>query len=78
MLMKTACVTKLVVPVNKIDEVTVNWDKARYHKIRDRLTLFIKAADFNPKTDVTSIPVSAYTGFNSKDRLTKSVCPWSE
>ena len=66
-LMKTACVTKLVVPINKMDEVTL-----------DRLTPFIKAADFNPKTDVTSIPVSAYTGLNLKDRLAKSVCPWSE
>jgi peptide chain release factor subunit 3 len=78
MLVKTAGVTKLVVAINKMDDVTVNWDKARYDEIKDRLTPFIKAAGFNPKTDVTFIPVSAYTGLNLKDRLAKSVCPWFE
>jgi peptide chain release factor subunit 3 len=42
------------------------------------MTPFIRAAGFNPKTDVTFIPVSAYTGVNLKDRASKSVAPWYE
>jgi len=76
MLVKTAGVAKLVVAINKMDDITVNWDKARYDEIKDKLTPFIKSAGFNPKTDVTFIPVSAYIGLNLKDRLTKSVCSW--
>ena len=78
MLVKTAGVTKIVIAVNKMDDPTVLWDKARYDEIRDKLTPFVKAAGFNPKTDVSFIPVSAYTGLNLKDRVSKTVCPWHE
>jgi peptide chain release factor subunit 3 len=76
MLVKTAGVSKVIVVINKMDDSTVKWDKARYDEIKDKLTPFIKAAGFNPKTDVTFIPVSAYTGVNLKDRIPKSVCTW--
>ncbi|KAG5637778.1 translation termination factor GTPase eRF3 [Sphagnurus paluster] len=76
MLVKTAGVSKVVVAINKMDDATVNWEKVRYDEIKDKLTPFIKAAGFNPKTDVTFIPVSAYTGVNLKDRLTNAACPW--
>lgn len=78
MLVKTAGVTKLVVVINKMDDATVNWEKSRYEEIKDKLTPFIKAAGFNPKTDVTFIPVSAYTGVNLKDRIPKEVCTWHD
>ncbi|KAF8192437.1 eukaryotic polypeptide chain release factor 3 [Pholiota molesta] len=78
MLVKTAGVTKLVVVINKMDDPTVNWEKVRYDEIKDKLTPFIKAAGFNPKTDVTFIPVSAYTGVNLKDRIPKEVCTWHD
>ncbi|KAH9912629.1 eukaryotic polypeptide chain release factor 3 [Epithele typhae] len=76
MLVKTAGVSKVIVVINKMDESTVNWEKARFDEIKDKLTPFIRAAGFNVKTDVTFIPVSAYTGANLKDRLKKEVCPW--
>jgi len=76
MLVKTAGVSKVVVVVNKMDDPTVNWEKVRFDEIKDKLTPFIKAAGYNPKTDVTFIPVSAYTGVNLKDRPSKNVCPW--
>ncbi|KAI0772083.1 eukaryotic polypeptide chain release factor 3 [Trametes elegans] len=76
MLVKTAGVQKVVVVINKMDEPTVEWSKARYDEIKDKLTPFIKAAGFNTKTDVTFIPVSAYTGANLKDRIGKNVCSW--
>ncbi|TFK75939.1 eukaryotic polypeptide chain release factor 3 [Pluteus cervinus] len=76
MLVKTAGVSKVIVVINKMDEATVNWEKSRYDEIKEKMTPFIKAAGFNPKTDAFFIPVSAYTGANLKDRLTKDVCPW--
>ncbi|KIJ70505.1 hypothetical protein HYDPIDRAFT_122410 [Hydnomerulius pinastri MD-312] len=78
MLVKTAGVSKVVVVINKMDDPTVNWELSRYNEIKDKLTPFIKAAGFNPKTDVTFIPVSAYTGANLKDPVPKSTCPWWE
>lgn len=76
MLVKTAGVSKIVIAINKMDDPTVGWDKGRYGEIKDKLTPFVKAAGFNPKTDVTFIPVSAYTGLNLKERVSKSTCPW--
>ncbi|KAI0368109.1 eukaryotic polypeptide chain release factor 3 [Pilatotrama ljubarskyi] len=76
MLVKTAGVQKVVVVINKMDDSTVNWSKERYDEIKDKLTPFIKAAGFNIKTDVTFLPVSAYTGANLKERISKDVCDW--
>ncbi|OCH90955.1 hypothetical protein OBBRIDRAFT_776008 [Obba rivulosa] len=76
MLVKTAGVSKVICVINKMDEPTVEWQESRYNEIKDKLTPFIKAAGFNLKTDVSFIPVSAYTGANLKDRVSKSVCPW--
>jgi peptide chain release factor subunit 3 len=78
MLVKTAGVSKVICAINKMDDPTVEWQKSRYDEIKDKMTPFIKAAGFNPKTDVTFMPVSGYTGYNLKDRVAKSVCPWWE
>ncbi len=78
MLVKTAGVQKVTVVINKMDESTVKWDKSRFDEIKDKLTPFIKAAGFNIKSDVSFIPVSAYTGANLKDRVSKSLCSWWE
>jgi peptide chain release factor subunit 3 len=47
-----------------------------YDEIVGKLTPFIKGAGFNPKTDVTFLPASAYTGANLKERVTPDVCAW--
>ncbi|KAI0751601.1 eukaryotic polypeptide chain release factor 3 [Daedaleopsis nitida] len=76
MLVKTAGVSKVIVVINKMDEPTVEWQKSRFDEIKDKLSPFIKAAGFSVKTDVTFIPVSAYTGANLKDRVDKKLCTW--
>jgi peptide chain release factor subunit 3 len=78
MLVKTAGVSKVIVAINKMDDATVDWKKERYDEIKDKLTPFIKAAGFNPKTDATFIPVSAYLGINLNERVPKTVCTWWE
>lgn len=75
-LVKNAGVSKLVVVVNKMDEPTVNWDKARYDEIVNKLSPFMK--QFYGKNDVSWVPVSAQTGQNLKDRVSKSIAPWYE
>ncbi|CEH14007.1 eukaryotic polypeptide chain release factor 3 [Ceraceosorus bombacis] len=75
-LVKTAGVQKLVVVVNKMDESTVQWDKSRFDEIQTKMTPFLKGTGFNPKTDVTFLPVSAYAGQNLKDPLPKGVGEW--
>ncbi|KAL5488317.1 SUP35 [Sanghuangporus weigelae] len=78
MLVKTAGVSKLIVAINKMDDPTVEWDKARYDEIVGKITPFIKASGYNPKTDLLFVPVSAQTGVNLKDRVSKSIAPWHD
>ncbi|GAN00657.1 eukaryotic polypeptide chain release factor 3 [Mucor ambiguus] len=75
MLAKTSGINKMVVAINKMDDPTVNWDKARYDEIVGKLTPFMKQTGFNPKTDIHFMPLSGFSGANIKDRDTK-VCPW--
>lgn len=76
MLVKTVGVSKIVAVINKMDDPTVGWDPARFNEIKEKITPFIKSAGFSPKTDVTFIPVSAFTGLNLKERVPKTTCSW--
>lgn len=49
-----------------------------FDEIQTKITPFLRAVGFNPKTDLTFIPVSAQMGQNMKDRVDKKVAPWSE
>jgi len=63
--------------VNKMDEKTVQWSKARYDQIVDTLNPFLKKWGYNIKRDVSFIPVSGFTGANLKD-VNRVLCPWYE
>ncbi|GMK55522.1 hypothetical protein CspeluHIS016_0205780 [Cutaneotrichosporon spelunceum] len=78
MLIKNNGINKLILVVNKMDDPTVQWDKARFEEIKSKITPFLKAVGFNPKTDLTFIPVSAQMGQNMKDRVDKKTAPWYE
>ena len=75
-LVKTAGVQRLIVVVNKMDDPSVGWDKERFDEIVSKLSPFLRASGFNPKTDVIFIPVSAFSGANLKE--TSSDCSWYE
>ena len=77
-LAKTAGVNKLVIAVNKMDDPTVEWSKDRYEECIKKLTTFLKAQGFNPKTDLAFMPISAQTTVGIKDRVPKDVAPWSD
>jgi peptide chain release factor subunit 3 len=56
-LAKTQGVNKLVVVINKMDDSTVEWSKERYEECSTKLSQFLKATGYNPKTG-TSPPTS--------------------
>uniref|UniRef100_A0A0N5C1M4 Tr-type G domain-containing protein n=1 Tax=Strongyloides papillosus TaxID=174720 RepID=A0A0N5C1M4_STREA len=76
MLVKTAGVKHLIILVNKMDDVTVQWSEERFNTIRDKLTPYLKKLGFNPKTDITYIPVSGLTGAFMKEKPQGNVCGW--
>ncbi|KAJ2633657.1 translation termination factor GTPase eRF3 [Coemansia sp. RSA 1290] len=74
-LIKTAGVRTLVVAINKMDDPTVGWDKARYDQIVTKLTPFFKQNGYKADSDVIFLPISGYTGAGVKDRV-GSACSW--
>jgi peptide chain release factor subunit 3 len=75
-LAKTQGVNKLIVVVNKMDDPTVNWSEARFKECTTKLTQFLRGVGYNPKTDLTFMPISAQTLVGIKNRVPKDVCPW--
>jgi len=73
MLIKTTGAKEVVVVVNKMDDVTVEWDKARYDEILGKLKPFLKK---KMGLDSTFMPISAQTGLGVKDRIPKDVASW--
>lgn len=75
-LAKNQGVNKLIIAVNKMDDPTVNWSKERYDECTGKLAAYLRSLGFKPKEDVIFMPVSAYSGANLKDRVSKDQCPW--
>ncbi|ELP94647.1 eukaryotic peptide chain release factor GTP-binding subunit, putative [Entamoeba invadens IP1] len=72
-LCRTAGVKTVVMAVNKMDDKTVNWDKARYDEIIGKVKPYLKQCGF---TDCYSLPISGFSGLNLMKRVDKSACPW--
>ena len=70
MLIKTTGAKELVVVVNKMDDVTVEWSKERYDEIVGKLKPFLKK---KIGLDSTFMPISAQTGLGVKDRIPQDV-----
>ncbi|XP_074576832.1 uncharacterized protein LOC141833319 [Curcuma longa] len=75
-LAKTLGVSKLVVVVNKMDDPTVKWSKARFDEIESKMVPFLKSSGYNVKKDVQFLPISALLGANMKTRMEKCICDW--
>lgn len=72
-LAKTMGVKKLIVVVNKMDDITVNWSKNRFDEVVQYANVFLKKIGFSKNT---FIPISAINGDNIKNR--KDDCAWYE
>ncbi|KAK5052538.1 translation termination factor GTPase eRF3 [Exophiala bonariae] len=73
MLIKTTGAKELIVAVNKMDDVTVEWSKERYDEIVGKLKPYLKK---RIGLDSTFLPISAQTGIGVKDRIPASVASW--
>ena len=79
MLAKTLGVHKLIVLVNKMDEPTVKWGKARFEEIQKALKPFLrKHCGFKLRKDVCFLPMSGLTAQNLVEKVDPKVCPWNE
>ena len=76
MLAKTQGVNKLVVVINKMDDITVEWSKTRFEECTTKLSAFLKGTGYNLKTDVTFMPVAAQQTMGIKDRIPKGIADW--
>lgn len=76
MLAKTLGVRYLVVAVNKMDEPTVKWSKARYDECVKKLRPFLKRCGFTIKREVKFIPISGLNGANVVKEVDPSECGW--
>jgi peptide chain release factor subunit 3 len=76
MLAKTQGVNKLIVVINKMDDVTVQWSQERYQECTTKLSQFLKGTGYNLKTDVFFMPVAAQMSLNIKERVGKDIAPW--
>ena len=77
-LAKTQGVNKLVVVVNKMDDPTVEWSEERYNECITKLTIFLRGLGYNPKSDLTFMPIAAQQTLGIKEPVPKSVAPWSD
>ena len=76
MLARSLGVKRMVVVINKMDEVTVNWSKERYDECVSKLLPYLKQCGFVLGKDLDILPISGFTGANLKVPLSADVCPW--
>lgn len=77
-LAKSLGVQKLIVLVNKMDEGSVQWSKARWDEIKNGLTPFLLKTGYKEE-DVFWVPISGLAGINLVDQEgMKQACPWYE
>jgi peptide chain release factor subunit 3 len=76
MLAKTQGVNKILIVVNKMDDPTVEWSEDRFKECTTKVVAFLKGLGYNPKTDISMMPVSAQTFTGIKTRVPKNLAPW--
>jgi elongation factor 1-alpha len=72
-LAKTLGVNQMVVAVNKMDDVSVEWSEQRYEEVKDGVSRLLKMVGYDPNK-IPFIPTSGWTGDNLVDKSDKM--PW--
>lgn len=75
LLARNTGVKQLIIAVNKMDDPSVNWDKARFDECTVKVSKFLEMLGYK-KDDLTFMPISAQRTFGIKDRVPKDLCPW--
>jgi len=69
-LAKTLGVNQLVVAVNKMDDVSVNWDEIRYEEVKDGVSRLLKMVGYTTD-NIHFVPTSGWTGDNLVEKSDK-------
>jgi elongation factor 1-alpha len=69
----TLGVHQLIVAVNKMDDVSVNWSEERYEEIKNEISRMLKMVGFKVEK-IPFVPVSGWTGDNLMKKSDKM--PW--
>lgn len=75
LLARNTGVEKLVIAVNKMDDPTVEWSKARFDECTVKVIKFLEALGYK-KADIFCMPISAQRTIGIKDRVPKDLAPW--
>ena len=69
----TLGIRQLIVAVNKMDDISVNWSKDRYEEIKNEVSRMLRMVGFKVEK-INFIPVSGWTGDNLIKKSDK--LPW--
>ena len=75
LLARNTGVKKLIATVNKMDDPTVEWSKARFDECTVKVQKFLEALGYK-KDDLLFMPISAQKTLGVKDRVPKDLAPW--
>ena len=78
LLAQTMGVKQMIVCCNKMDDVSVKYEEARYKEIRAELEIYLKKVGYNP-AKIQFIPISGWCGDNMigiEDENGKNNMPW--
>ncbi|KMP01322.1 translation termination factor GTPase eRF3 [Coccidioides immitis] len=75
LLARNAGVKKLIVAVNKMDDPTVEWSKARYEECSTKIGKFLEAMGYK-KDDLKFMPISAQRTMGINTPVPKDLAPW--
>lgn len=75
LLARNTGVKKIIVAVNKMDDPTVEWSKARFDECTVKIAKFLENLGYK-KTDLYFMPISAQRTLGIKDQIPKDLCPW--
>jgi len=78
LLAQTMGVKQMICAINKMDDKTVEYKKARYDEIVGELTIYLKKVGYNP-AKISFIPISGWCGDNMitiEDGNGKNNMPW--
>ena len=76
LLAKSLGIHKLIVIINKMDEISVRWGEDRYEQIKKDLSPYISRYGFNVEKHVTWVPISGLTGANVAIPVETKICNW--
>ncbi|PYI12735.1 hypothetical protein BO78DRAFT_392539 [Aspergillus sclerotiicarbonarius CBS 121057] len=75
LLARNTGVKTLIVAVNKMDDPTVEWSKARFDECTVKVSKYLEALGYK-KTDLFFMPISAQRTTGIKDRVPTDLAPW--